>query len=159
MAVPGARYGRSSGFTLVELIVVIVLLGIVASIAGPRFANKAIFDERGFADEVRAAIRYAQKVAVAQRRLVCLDFSATQLAVVYVAAAACNGAAPVADPGSGAPYVVTAPNNVTVTATDFAFNGLGQPVTLAGVPLAAQRVIQTTKRQPILVDPETGYVH
>lgn len=156
---PVSRYGRSSGFTLVELIVVIVLLGIVASIAGPRFANKAIFDERGFADEVRAAVRHAQKVAVAQRRLVCVDFSPTQVAVVYVAAAVCNAAAPVSDPSGAGPYVVSAPNNVSVTATDFAFNGLGQPVTPAGVPLAVQQVIQTSKRLPILVDAETGYVH
>ena len=56
---------RSAGFTLIELVVVIVIAGIVASIAGPSFFNNSTFDERGYADELGSALRYAQKVAVA----------------------------------------------------------------------------------------------
>jgi MSHA pilin protein MshC len=54
----------SVGYTIVELVTVIVILAIVAAIAGPRFFGTRVFNERGYADEVASALRYAQKIAV-----------------------------------------------------------------------------------------------
>ena len=53
------------GFTLVELILVIVLLGIVSAVAIPRFSNTTSFDERVLFDDTLNALRYSQKLAVA----------------------------------------------------------------------------------------------
>lgn len=53
------------GFTLVELILVIVLLSILSAVALPRFFDRNDFDERVFFDDTLNAVRYAQKVAVA----------------------------------------------------------------------------------------------
>jgi MSHA pilin protein MshC len=55
---------RSAGYTIIELVVVITILGVIAAIAGPRFFNTTPFNQRGYADEVASAIRYAQKIAV-----------------------------------------------------------------------------------------------
>jgi MSHA pilin protein MshC len=52
------------GYTIIELVVVITILGVIAAIAGPRFFNTTPFNQRGYADEVASAIRYAQKIAV-----------------------------------------------------------------------------------------------
>ena len=68
---------RSGGFTVVELVLVIVLLGILGAVAGPRFFDNAAFDERAYVDELASSLRYAQKVAVASGCRVRADIAAS----------------------------------------------------------------------------------
>lgn len=58
------RLFRYGGFTLVELVTVIVIAGIVAAFAAPRFVDTAAFSERGYADEIASSLRYARRLAV-----------------------------------------------------------------------------------------------
>lgn len=70
----------SQGFTLIELIMVLVLLGVLAIVLVPRISTQD-FETRGFYDETLALLRYAQKTAVAQRRTVCVSLNATGVAL------------------------------------------------------------------------------
>lgn len=55
---------RAAGFSLVELITVLVLLGVVGVFALGRFANQDSIAARGFFDDTVGAVRFAQKLAL-----------------------------------------------------------------------------------------------
>ena len=59
------RCYSQTAFTLVELIMTIVILGILSATALPRFFDLSAYQQRTFFDDTLAAIRYAQKLAVA----------------------------------------------------------------------------------------------
>ena len=151
---------RQTGFTLVELIVVIVLVGIVALIAAPRFFSQPTFDAARFHDESISAVRYGQKIAVAQRTNVYVVTSVSSLSLCYDTA--CS--AVVSKPADSAGFVVNAPNNITLTGSSFSFTSLGQPASFAAspIPLAASTSLAIGGdggARQIVVERETGYVH
>lgn len=54
---------KENGFTLIELMTVIVLLSILSVAALSRLGGMGAFEEKAFFDEVTSALRYAQKLA------------------------------------------------------------------------------------------------
>lgn len=146
-----------AGFTLVELVTTIVVLGIIAVVAFPRFAATNTFDSRGFYDRATATVRYAQKLAIAQRLpiFVCVNLPATgDISVSYVS----NCASQISDL-SGVVLKVPAPSGVTLApTTNFSFlSGLGQ--TAAQVTITLTSTIPGDPARSIVVENETGYVH
>jgi len=55
---------HSSGFSLIELISVVILLGILGVVALGRLGNQDAFAARGFFDDTVSAVRFAQKLAI-----------------------------------------------------------------------------------------------
>jgi len=53
------------GFTLIELITCVIVLALLAALAGPRLFDTQPFNQRGYVDELSAALRYSEGVAVA----------------------------------------------------------------------------------------------
>lgn len=166
---PRMSAGRQPGFTLVELVVVLIVLGILAAAVAPRFFGSHGFEERGFYDETIAALRYAQKSAISHRRLVCVDFTAQSVRLRIAAnnpAVACNTdlAAPAGDDTSTFPNIVDASaagntkyRNATITffpvPASITFNPLGEPI-------EGRATIQVKNfSSAITVEAVTGYVH
>ncbi len=58
------RYRHRAGFSLVELIAVIILLGILGVVALGRFTGGDTVAARGFFDDTVTAVRFAQKLAI-----------------------------------------------------------------------------------------------
>lgn len=75
----------AQGFTMVELILVMVLIGVLAAIGVPRLVGDNSVAAAAFGEEVAGALRTAQKTAVARRRLVCASVGATEVTLSMAA--------------------------------------------------------------------------
>lgn len=169
--VRGCAFRKASGFTLVELVVIMVILGILAVAVIPRFFDNA-FSERGFHDGVKAAIQHARKVAVGSRRYVCVAVAANGVALSLDPAlpenngnpVACNTPLnlPVPQPNCPANQVC-APAGVALAVlppaqANFSFDPLGRPVNANKVALAAATTVAVTNQPNIVVHTESGWV-
>jgi MSHA pilin protein MshC len=156
--VPGilCPLGRQKGFTVVELVTVMIIIGILAAIAAPRFFDSNVFQSRGFADQVQATLQYAQKEAIAQHRFVCVAYTSNSITLTINTITTCPGG-PLASPSGGATYSVTsnpASINFSPTPTGFYFDALGKPSFAAN-----QTITVNNAPNSIVVETETGYVH
>lgn len=70
---------RARGFTLIELIATLILIGILAVVALPRMDMLRGWNEVGYRDRVKGALEYARKSAVAQRRQVRVTIAGSAL--------------------------------------------------------------------------------
>jgi len=156
---------KHRGFTLIELILVLVILGLLAAYAAPRILDTQAFNTRALYDETQALLRYAQKTAIAQRRTVCVRFPSATSATLTMAstsgATSCTPATPLSGPQGEIPAAVTAKGNASYGAVpaQLNFNGLGQPINDAGVAWATAQTVNITNGPAVIaVQPATGYV-
>jgi MSHA pilin protein MshC len=75
-----ARFSRpraQRGFTLIELVTILILVGVLAAVVMPKFDTALSLRNDAARDEALGALRYAGQTAQSHRRLVCADVSAT----------------------------------------------------------------------------------
>jgi MSHA pilin protein MshC len=151
------RPSAARGFTLTEVVMVIAIMGILAVMVGPRLMSSQPFESRGFYDEAKAVVRYAQKVAIAQRRTIRVCVEANEIAAV--SNNDCNAPTYLAHPLGGGQLRATSRAGVTLApaGTSFSFDGLGRPSAAAAINFTSP--VAGDPARTITVAAETGYVN
>ena len=155
----------SRGFTLVELILTIVVLGVISFVALPKFFNQSTFDERFFYDDLLAASRYASQLAIGSGCAVQLSVSAAGYSLTQDSN--CNFSSPdysltVFRPDDNVAYSNSdVPDSLTISTDESTIifwpnhrvvNGSGNVITTATIQLSGERTRQ------IIIYGGSGYV-
>jgi MSHA pilin protein MshC len=156
----------TAAFTLTELVVVLLVIGILAVAAVARMDSMRVFGERTEYDTVRSALQFARKSAVAKRRYVCVQAAPGGLTLTVDAnppesisppfSAACPFATalplPQPDSSCAAVNVVCVRNtSLSPSAGTFQFDPLGRAAATVNVSVSGYA--------PITIEAETGLVY
>ena len=153
------RFNRCFGFTIIELVIVIVIIGIITAVSAPRFFTMQTFDERGYYDEVVAAVRYAHKGALSTGCNFKVAITASGYEITKYSGCYTGTFQPIQNPAMGtAGYTGTKPGSVSSGALSFYFDNNGQPFTLGGAEISSVSSV-TIGSRTLQLEPYTGFVH
>ena len=141
------------GFTLVELIVVILITGILSVSIAPRFFGVSSYENRQATDELLSALRYSQQMAMNRGGDIHLVLTANNFTVQL------SDGTDLRSPDGRIPYTKSFPNNINATPDTIRYNALGQPVNTTNVPLTANTTININGSPAITIEANTGYAH
>ena len=153
--------GRFRGFSLIELVIVLLLVGMLAVFAIPRLTRSQSITLPAVAAQVAANIRYTQNLSMSQGQRYRINFTAnsyqiTDMAGVGITQPVVGGTAPVVISG-----VVLSGYNPPLTNNYVAFDTMGIPYTSATALLAATATITLTAgadTSSVAIVAETGRV-
>jgi len=139
-----------AGFTMIELVVVIVIIGTLAVFALPRLVDTTMWRLKAYGDDMRAQLQWYGRLALSQRRPVVASIGPTGISVDYAAG---GNLATLPCPAAATPCIAEAG---TRTVTFNAANG-GRTVTSTGAALVVT-VSAGSYSQAYQIETETGLV-
>jgi MSHA pilin protein MshC len=153
---------RAAGFTMVELVVVMILIGVLAAIGIPRLMGDKNMEGAVFGDQVVSGLRRAQKIATGHRRVVCASVGPK---AVIVRLNDC-GSAGLAVTGLTDDDYATTDSVLTIKPTTLYFqpdgrittDAAGTAATTAAIDITGNINGQNTTFRTIHVEGTTGYV-
>lgn len=149
----------AQGFTLVELVTVIAVMSIIAAVAAPRFIGSDSFDTRGNRSILITSLRYAQKTAISQHRMVYVRVVSANQTLSLCYDPSCNSV--LQDPVNVGNYQITFSSNVSLVASQptlgFNLDGSPNPNVNASYTLTNRK--NSAQTSVIQVEANTGYVH
>jgi MSHA pilin protein MshC len=153
--------GRSSGFSVLELVLVLVMVGVLAVFAAPRMFTAQSITLPAGAAPMAAAIRYTQSLAMSRGQRYRINFAGGSYQITDM------GGAPIVQPLTASTAAVSiAPAtlsgyNPPLTGSYVAFDGKGVPYVSATTTLAGTATITLTSGTEVAsvaIAPETGHV-
>lgn len=121
------------GFTLVELVITIIVMGILSAVVLTNIGAKAQHSVTAQADEFRRALSHMQLLAISQGVRLKLSVVAAGYSVCTALTATCDAASAINDPATGAPFSVALTDGAAFTSGtgNYYFDSLGRPVSAA----------------------------
>jgi len=113
---------------LVELVTVLVIMGILAAVAGPRMFSNRVFRERGYADEIASSLRYARRIAIASGCNVQVTVNAAGYSAAQLTACTAGAWGVAVQSPDRQPLASVTPTGVAVGAAVFEFRTTGELV-------------------------------
>lgn len=146
------------GFTLIELIIVIIILGVLSATVVPKFFTSSGFSEFAYRSDVIAKLRLIQTRAMQQVNEPCHRVKVTNKQLGKID---CDSAATFADQELQRATVVSVDNhdNVSFSPEDliFDFNNFGRPF-INGLNSKIEITITGEQALVVVVESE-GYIH
>lgn len=153
--------GRTGGFTLLELVLVLTILGVIAVYAAPRIVSAPELTLPASASQLAGSIRYAQALSMSSGQRYRVNFTATGYQISDM------GGAPIVQPVTASTAATSvspatlAGFNPPLTGGYVAFDTRGVPYVDATTPLAGTATITITlgsEAATVSIAPETGSV-
>ncbi|KTD05596.1 prepilin-type N-terminal cleavage/methylation domain-containing protein [Fluoribacter gormanii] len=132
---------RTSGFTLIELIVIILIITLIALYYGIKTPSVSLYSLSSITEQLRRDIRYTQTLASSLNT----NYSIILLTNSYTISP---------NPPNGA-YSVNMPAGITLSSVSITFNSMGAPDSGAIITITASGVGTNT----LTVSAETGFVN
>jgi len=160
-----------AGFTLVELVMTMVILGLLSVMAIPRLTNFTSFDEAAYRDSVVSILSLGRQRAIASRRYVCVtvtEGTGSNAGVSFsmdprtpesiTGPLACTESLSL----TGFPQCssgVACPKSATIGSASFAFDPQGRPVDSSRSLLNSNPAVTVTisNQQAVTVQSRSGY--
>jgi MSHA pilin protein MshC len=162
-AIPSASPFCNGGFTLVEFVITIIVIGILSAVVLPYINATAQRSVLTQADEFRRNLSHIQLMAISQsqRMRMSVNSGGTNYTVVSCANSACSATSPVTDPATGANFSVNMTNGVTLApaGSNLDFDSLGRPQTGGSLSTSAKTYTLGASglSVPVSVLPITGF--
>jgi prepilin-type N-terminal cleavage/methylation domain-containing protein len=152
---------RACGFTLPELIVVILLTSVLAAVALPKLNGATSFRDDAWRDQVVAALHHAHKSAISHRRLVCANVTTSAVTLSIASAnpaTACNTALPGVDGNASAAVNGGSAATTQAPAGTLYFQPSGRVSTNGAGTAVTTTTIRITGQTNIVLVGESGHV-
>ena len=131
---------HSKGFTLIELIVVMIIIAVLAVYVVMRTPSTSLYGQSYVSEQIRRDIRYTQSLAMSLNMNYSIIFSTNSYTISP-------------NPPTGT-YTITMPSGVTLSPGSITFNSMGAPAAASSVTISGTGASTT-----LTIAAETGFVN
>jgi len=162
---------RHAGFTLVELIVVVVMLGALALVAVPSMASAQTSRSRGAAQQIGQDLNFARRRAQATGVASWVIFTPAQSMYSVLSESTVTpgrlNASTITDPASGQPMLIrlreSGFDGVTIQSTtlmnnEVGFDRFGRPTLSTGALMTSNGVVTLSAGATVNISAQTGLI-